>query len=96
MCFDSLMKIKSQYKENGLIILYGFSLINNSSFCAFISVDKSDNDWCNYVNQLAIDGLPECGLATVCFDAIPLQEVHTAYYMCSSKLKENALQVEYF
>ena len=79
MCFDSLMNRyeKSIWRnEAKLSMLYGFFMINSSSFCAFISVDKSDNDWWNYVNQLAMDGLPKCGLATVCFDAIPLQEVH--------------------
>ena len=54
-------------------------MTNSSSFLALVSfllIRVTMIDETMLINWLAMDGWPKCGLATVCFDAIPLQEVH--------------------
>ena len=78
------------------IMLYGFFvIINSSSFLAlasFLLIRVTMIDVTMLINQLWMD----------CLSAVWPQFVlmryllKSAYYMCSSELKENALQVEYF
>ena len=75
----SPMSINSWDEDNWLIMLYGFFMITSSSFLALVSfllIRVTMIDETMLINWLAMDGWPKCGLATVCFDAIPLQEVH--------------------